>query len=199
MQSPFLILPAMIAAIAVSSESKHLAFPLNFIIALETAVCYTRELKDPRRDTFKAIFYTGLLCLFVYGMLPFAFQSYLGRGELARAAVFDSNGVLQSPAVYGGMLAPDIYSGTGVAAAELPLQVEAAVPRGVERNGGALAGLDHLTRDGLAAERWSLLHPEEPGCAGTSARGRGSSSAPIHRPRCTRRLCSRSPQSSWGR
>jgi amino acid transporter len=32
----------------------------------ETAVCYTREFKDPKRDTFKAIFYSGLLCLAVF-------------------------------------------------------------------------------------------------------------------------------------
>ncbi|MEO5615301.1 MAG: amino acid permease, partial [Cypionkella sp.] len=29
----------------------------------ETAVCYTAELKDPKRDTFRAIFYSGLLCI----------------------------------------------------------------------------------------------------------------------------------------
>ena len=34
----------------------------------ETAVCYTAELKDPRRDTFRAIFYSGLLCMRV--LLP---------------------------------------------------------------------------------------------------------------------------------
>jgi amino acid transporter len=34
----------------------------------ETAVCYTRELKNPRTDTFKAIFYSGLLCCVV--LLP---------------------------------------------------------------------------------------------------------------------------------
>ena len=34
----------------------------------ETAVCYTRELKNPKTDTFKAIFYSGLLCMRV--LLP---------------------------------------------------------------------------------------------------------------------------------
>ncbi len=61
----------------------------------ETAVCYTAEFKNPKSDTFKAIFYSGLLCLVVYSVVPFAFQGYLG---------------------VGGMLAPDIYSGMGVAA-----------------------------------------------------------------------------------
>ncbi|HEX4151571.1 MAG TPA: APC family permease [Steroidobacteraceae bacterium] len=61
----------------------------------ETAVCYTGEFKNPKTDTFKAIFYSGLLCVVVYTLVPFAFQGYLGLK---------------------GMLAPDIYSGTGVAA-----------------------------------------------------------------------------------
>jgi amino acid transporter len=61
----------------------------------ETAVCYTSELKKPETDTFKAIFYSGLLCVVVFTLVPFAFQGFLGLG---------------------GMLAPDIYSGMGVAA-----------------------------------------------------------------------------------
>ena len=61
----------------------------------ETAVCYTSELKNPKTDTFKAIFYSGLLCVVVYTLVPLAFQGYLGLH---------------------GMLAPDIYNGMGVAA-----------------------------------------------------------------------------------
>ena len=61
----------------------------------ETAVCYTGEFKNPKTDTFKAIFYSGLLCVVVYTLVPFAFQGFLGLG---------------------GMLAPGIYSGMGVAA-----------------------------------------------------------------------------------
>jgi len=61
----------------------------------ETAVCYTSELKNPETDTFKAIFYSGLLCVVVYTLVPFAFQGFLGLR---------------------GMLAPDIYNGMGVAA-----------------------------------------------------------------------------------
>jgi amino acid transporter len=60
----------------------------------ETAVCYTAELKNPKTDTFKAIFYSGLLCLVVYALVPFAFQGFLGLD---------------------GMLAPDIYNNVGVA------------------------------------------------------------------------------------
>jgi amino acid transporter len=61
----------------------------------ETAVCYTSELKNPKTDTFKAIFYSGLLCVVVYTLVPFAFQGFLGLD---------------------GMLSPNIYSGMGVAA-----------------------------------------------------------------------------------
>jgi amino acid transporter len=84
--------------------------------AFETAVCYTREFSNPRKDSFKALLYSGLLCLFVYIMLPLAFQSFLGPGELLRPAVVDAQGRLVSAATYGGMMAPDIYSGAGVAA-----------------------------------------------------------------------------------
>ncbi len=62
----------------------------------ETAVCYTRELKDPKRDTFKAIFFSGLLCCVFFFIVPFAFQGVLGTS---------------------GMLAPGIVDGTGVAEA----------------------------------------------------------------------------------
>ena len=59
----------------------------------ETAVCYTREFRNPARDTFKAIFASGLLCVFVFTAVPFAFQGALGLT---------------------GMLDPGIYSGMGV-------------------------------------------------------------------------------------
>jgi amino acid transporter len=82
----------------------------------ETAVCYTSELKNPKTDTFKAIFYSGLLCVVVYSLVPFAFQGFLGLGDLTQPALIDAAGNITTPAVYGGMLAPDIYSGMGVAA-----------------------------------------------------------------------------------
>jgi len=82
----------------------------------ETAVCYTGEFKNPKTDTFKAIFYSGLLCVVVYTLVPFAFQGFLGLGTLVHPAVLDAAGTVTTPAIYGGMLAPDIYSGMGVAA-----------------------------------------------------------------------------------
>ena len=83
----------------------------------ETAVCYTREFKNPKTDTFKAIFYSGLLCIAVFTLVPIAFQGHLGLGHLVTPAVVDAAGVVTTPAVYDGMLSPDIYSGMGVAAA----------------------------------------------------------------------------------
>jgi amino acid transporter len=62
----------------------------------ETAVCYTRELKDPARDTFKAIFFSGLLCTVFFFLIPFSFQGVIG---------------------HEGMLAPGIVDGTGIAEA----------------------------------------------------------------------------------
>lgn len=61
--------------------------------AFETAVCYTREFKDPGRDTVRAMGYAGLLCLVVFTLVPIAFQGHLGLK---------------------GMLQPGIYSGAGV-------------------------------------------------------------------------------------
>ena len=81
----------------------------------ETAVCYTGEFKNPKTDTFKAIFYSGLLCVVVYTLVPFAFQGFLGLGTLVHPAVLDAAGNVTTAAEYSGMLAPDIYSGMGVA------------------------------------------------------------------------------------
>ena len=83
----------------------------------ETAVCYTREFKNPKTDTFKAIFYSGLLCVAVFTLVPISFQGHLGLGHMVTPAVVDAAGVVTSPAVYDGMLAPSIYSGMGIAAA----------------------------------------------------------------------------------
>jgi len=83
----------------------------------ETAVCYTREFKNPKTDTFKAIFYSGLLCVAVFTLVPIAFQGHLGLGHMVTPAVVNAAGVVTTPAVYDGMLEPSIYSGMGIAAA----------------------------------------------------------------------------------
>jgi amino acid transporter len=80
----------------------------------ETAVCYTSEFKDPKKDTFKAIFYSGLLCIAVFTLVPLAFQGHLGLGQLVTPAVVDATGVVTAPAVYSGVLDTGLYDGTGV-------------------------------------------------------------------------------------
>lgn len=85
--------------------------------AFETAVCYTREFKDPKRDTVRAIFYSGALCIAVFTLVPLAFQGHLGLGQLVKPAVTNASGAIISPAIYDGMLAPEIYTGMGVASA----------------------------------------------------------------------------------
>ena len=67
----------------------------------ETAVCYTAELKDPKRDTFRAIFYSGLLCMLFFFLIPFSFQGYYGQEGLLSTGVVDGTGV---GAALGAML-----------------------------------------------------------------------------------------------
>lgn len=64
--------------------------------AFETAVCYTREFKNPAADTKRAIIAAGLLCVVIYSLVAATFQGFLG---------------------VEGMTAPGIVDGTGVAAA----------------------------------------------------------------------------------
>jgi amino acid transporter len=59
----------------------------------ETAVCYTRELKDPKTDTFRAIFYSGLLCAVFFIIIPFAFQGVLGQEGMLAAGIVDGTGI----------------------------------------------------------------------------------------------------------
>ncbi|MDQ2066203.1 APC family permease [Xinfangfangia sp. CPCC 101601] len=61
--------------------------------AFETAVCYTRELKDPKTDTFRAIFYTGLLCAVFYFLIPFAFQGVYGAHGMLEPGIVDGTGI----------------------------------------------------------------------------------------------------------
>ena len=67
----------------------------------ETAVCYTRELKDPKRDTFRAIFYSGLLCVVFFFLIPYSFQGVLGLNGMLATGIVDGTGVA---AALGAML-----------------------------------------------------------------------------------------------
>jgi amino acid transporter len=59
----------------------------------ETAVCYTRELKDPKTDTFRAIFYSGLLCVVFFFLIPFSFQGVYGVEGMLATGIVDGTGV----------------------------------------------------------------------------------------------------------
>lgn len=76
----------------------------------ETAICYTSEFKDPSRDTFKAIFYSGLLCLVLFTLVPFTFQSMLGVEGMLEPSVVDGSGVAAALAhmVGGGPIIENI-------------------------------------------------------------------------------------------
>lgn len=69
----------------------------------ETAVCYTREFRDPARDTARAIFAAGLLCMAVFTLVPLAFQARLGLEGMLDPAIYDGSGVGQALAhIVGG-------------------------------------------------------------------------------------------------
>jgi amino acid transporter len=72
----------------------------------ETAVCYTSEFKNPETDTFKAIFYSGLLCLLLFILVPFTFQGVLGLNGMLATPIVDGSGVASAMAdmVGGGQV-----------------------------------------------------------------------------------------------
>jgi amino acid transporter len=62
----------------------------------ETAVCYTSEFRNPGTDTFKAIFYSGLLCLVLFTLVPFTFQGVLGLDGMLAPSIIDGSGVAEA-------------------------------------------------------------------------------------------------------
>src|SRR5438552_4412920 len=59
----------------------------------ETAVCYTREFKNPKTDTFKAIFSSGLLCILFFFLIPFTFQGVLAHQAMKADGIVYGYGV----------------------------------------------------------------------------------------------------------
>ncbi|WP_309753460.1 APC family permease [Novosphingobium sp.] len=59
----------------------------------ETAVCYTREFRDPAKDTAKAIVAAGLLCIAIFTLVPLAFQASLGLEGMLDPSIYDGSGV----------------------------------------------------------------------------------------------------------
>jgi amino acid transporter len=68
----------------------------------ETAVCYTREFRNPATDTYKAIFYSGLLCVVVFILVPFTFQGSLGVAKMLEPGIYDGSGVAAAMATIVG-------------------------------------------------------------------------------------------------
>lgn len=68
----------------------------------ETAVCYTSEFRNPSTDTFKAIFYSGLLCLALFILVPFTFQGALGLAGMLDPKIADGSGVAAAMATMVG-------------------------------------------------------------------------------------------------
>ncbi len=77
----------------------------------ETAVCYTRELKNPKTDTFRAIFYSGLLCCVFFFIIPFSFQGVLGQEGMLAAGIVDGTGIAEALGnmVGGGAVITQIF------------------------------------------------------------------------------------------
>jgi len=70
--------------------------------AFETAICYTSEFKNPKTDTFKAIFFSGLLCVLLYTLVPFTFQGVLGLNGMLATPIVDGSGVANAMATMVG-------------------------------------------------------------------------------------------------
>jgi amino acid transporter len=94
----------------------------------ETAVCYTREFKDPQRDTFRAIFYSGLLCLVLFTLVPFTFQGVLGVEGMLAPSVVDGSGIADAIAnmVGGGAFIHAILIGLMILALVLTIMTAMA-------------------------------------------------------------------------
>ncbi|MDO5703595.1 MAG: APC family permease [Paracoccus sp. (in: a-proteobacteria)] len=78
--------------------------------AFETAICYTSEFKDPRRDTVRAILSAGLACVVIYTLVPLSFQGFLGVEGMLQPGVIDGSAVASVMArmVGGGAIVANI-------------------------------------------------------------------------------------------
>lgn len=77
--------------------------------AFETAICYTSEFKNPKTDTYKSIFSSGLLCIGMFILVPLSFQNAIGLKGLLDPGLISGAGVgsIMAKMVGGGIV---IYS-----------------------------------------------------------------------------------------
>lgn len=75
----------------------------------ETAVCYTREFKNPAKDTPRALIASGILCIVIFALVPLAFQASLGLEAMMDPRIGDGSGVALA-------LASIVTKGLGVTA-----------------------------------------------------------------------------------
>lgn len=80
----------------------------------ETAVCYTREFKNPARDTYLAILSAGLLCIVIFTIVPLAFQAHFGLEGLLDPHIYDGSGVALALAkiLHGGVVVTNLFIAT---------------------------------------------------------------------------------------
>jgi amino acid transporter len=107
----------------------------------ETAVCYTRELKNPAVDTFKAIFFSGLLCMLFYFLVPFTFQGVLGLDGMLATPIVDGSGI-------GEALAGMLKGGTVVTQLLVVLMILALVLAIMTAMAGSSRTLYQGSKDG---------------------------------------------------
>jgi amino acid transporter len=95
----------------------------------ETAVCYTSEFRNPKTDTFKAIFYSGLLCLLLYILVPFTFQGVLGVDGMKDPGIVAGTGVADAMAnmvASGNLIIKEIFVGLMILALVLAIMTAMA-------------------------------------------------------------------------
>ena len=94
----------------------------------ETAVCYTSEFRDPKTDTFKAIFSSGLLCLVLFILVPFTFQGVLGLNGMLAGPIVDGSGVAEAMGrmLGGGSVVTNIFVALMLAALMLSIMTAMA-------------------------------------------------------------------------